>query len=101
MPNEINRIDYPPPWFPTNHRIQFPIKQSPKTITDLAYLERIYVITDQSFTERHEQLKKTFRRHSIPIESINFRFKWNRTTCRLKENFKEIEAKLNRENGKI
>lgn len=106
LPNELNRSDYPSPWYPHNqlfghnntsfnHRMVFPINTSPPTRSGLAYIEQIYVITDQSFTARHKQLKHTFHRHSIPIESIDFRWKWNRTTCQMKENINEIKKKLN------
>lgn len=104
LPQELNRNDYPPPWQPpTNFTLKnsnIPMK-SPATQTGLAYVEQIYVISDISFVDRHEQLKKTFRKHSIPIESIDWRWKWNRTTCSLKENEAERNKKLNTKNASM
>lgn len=105
LPEELNDPDYPIPWHPSINSVpkqnshntweDICAEDSPSKRTGIAYIKQIYVISDVSFIDRHEQLKKTFRQHSIPTDSINWRWKWNRTTCSSIENQAEVNRKLN------
>jgi hypothetical protein len=101
LPNELGRANYPKPWQPPFLKTSnFLVHISPETKSTLAFVKQIYVITDQSFTDRHEHLKRVFLRHDIPIESIKWQFKWNRTTCKSDENRDEVRERLNLKPGK-
>ena len=81
-------------------KTNFQVYVSPLNETKLAFLEKIYVITDKSFKDRHEHLKRVFRRHDIPIKSIQWQYVWNRTTCNSEENVDTIRKRLNLKPGK-
>ena len=101
LPHELSRTDYPKRWEPPiSKKTNFQVYVSPLTETKLAFLEKIYVITDKSFNDRHEHLKRVFRRHDIPIKSIQWQWAWNRTTCNSEENVDTIRKRLNLKPGK-
>lgn len=100
LPIELGLIDYPSPWQPPiSKKANVSIHVSPPTKSTLAFVKQIYVITDESFTDRHEHLKRVFRRHDIPIESIQWQFLWNRTTGNSNENRDEVRERLNLKPG--
>ncbi|UJR32439.1 hypothetical protein I4U23_019901 [Adineta vaga] len=92
LPNEkFSKI-----WFPNEqNKTIFPIQESPSTVSGLAYVEQIYVMTDASLNDRHRNLKRAFHRQNIPIESIQWQWKWNNTECNLNKNKEEIFRNLN------
>jgi len=101
LPHELGRADYPKPWQPpVSKKSDFPLRPSPPTRSTLAFLQQIYVITDESFTDRHEHLKRVFLRHEIPVDAIQWQFNWNRTTCNLNESREEVRKILNLKPGK-
>ncbi|UJR08076.1 hypothetical protein I4U23_012353 [Adineta vaga] len=102
LPGEINNKNIPPPWHPICSSVNLPIHISPLTKTRIAFLEQVYVISDEGFVDRHEHLKKVFHRQAIPDSSIHWVWKWNRTTCNAKNNFDEVyRKKLNMKPGKL
>jgi hypothetical protein len=101
LPDELGRANYPQPWQPPlSNKSNFSVYKSPATKSTLAFVKQIYVITDESFTDRHEHLKRVFLRHGIPIESIKWQFAWNRTTCNSNESHDEVRERLNLKPGK-
>lgn len=83
-------------WIPKGHnRTTIPMVISPPTISGLAYVEQIYVMTDPSLTDRHDNIKNAFRRQNIPLDSIKWQLKWNRTECNSKKNKEEVFRHLN------
>ena len=101
LPHELIRTNYPRRWEPPIlKKTNFQVYVSPLTETKLAFLEKIYVVTDKSFNDRHEHLKRVFRRHGIPIKSIQWQYVWNRTTCNSEENVDTIRKRLNLKPGK-
>jgi hypothetical protein len=101
LPDELGRTGYPKPWEPpVRNKSTFPVYKSPATKSTLAFLEQIYVITDESFTNRHEHLKSVFLRHDISVESIKWQFAWNRTTCNSNDSRDEVRERLNLKSGK-
>lgn len=103
LPHEIGRANYPTPWWPSNNSTSKITPQSliisSRTKTGLAFINDIYVISDESFVDRHNHLKFVFKRHHIPIESILWQFKWNRTTCNSRENHEYVRKRLNMKPG--
>jgi hypothetical protein len=81
----------------------FPFYQSPSTKSGLAYIDKIYVLSDPSLSDRIENVMHMFTRHNIPIDSIDWwrLGKWNRKTCNAKENRAEIHRILNLRNRSI
>ncbi|CAF1140204.1 unnamed protein product [Adineta ricciae] len=83
-------------WFPKEqYKTTFKMMKSPSTLSGLAYVKQIYVMTDQSLSDRHLHIKNTFRQQNIPVESIKWQWKWNHTECNSDENKKEIFESLN------
>jgi hypothetical protein len=83
-------------WLPKEQNTKtFPFLKSPSTVSGLAYVEQIYVMTDPSLDDRHINIKNAFRRQNIPVEAIKWQWKWNRTDCNSKNNKKEVFSKLN------
>ena len=80
LPGETNEVEA---WIPTSQSNKtFPFFQSPKTKTDLAYVDDLYVVTDLAFSDRIENIKHMFIRHNLPISSIQWRHgNRNRSKC--------------------
>jgi hypothetical protein len=101
LPNEITTVE---PWIPKSHTNKtFPFFQSPPTQSGLAYIDKVYVLSDPSLDDRIQNIKRMFARHDIPTESINWwrLGKWNRKTCNAIENYVERRRILNLRNGSI
>ncbi len=84
LPNEINQtssIDH--------------IQTSPFFMSKLTFVDVIYVISNPSFIQRHDNLKKAFDRQGISIESIEWRMKWNYTTCNSQSSHSYVYQQLN------
>ncbi len=71
------------------------IEISPSVVSKLPFIDMIYVITDSQLTQRHDNLKKSFIRQGILIESIDWRLKWNHTTCNSNLSYSYIYRRLN------
>ncbi|CAF1374040.1 unnamed protein product [Adineta ricciae] len=83
-------------WLPNKRdKTTFNVVKSPSTLSGLAYVKQIYVMTDQSLSDRHAHIKNTFRQQNIPIESIQWQWKWNHTECNSNKNKKEVFENLN------
>jgi len=83
-------------WFPNGQsKRTFPMVKSPRTVSGLAYVDQIYLMTDPSLSDRHDNIRNAFRRQNIPVESIEWQWKWNRTDCNSNENKKEVFSNLN------
>jgi hypothetical protein len=54
---------------------------SPIVLSKLPFIDAIYVMTDPRLTDRHASLRNVFHRQSISTDLIDWRMKWNRTTC--------------------
>jgi hypothetical protein len=101
LPHELGRTDYPAPWQPPiSRKFNFPLQASPLTKSTLAFIEQIYVVSEQSFIDRHEHLKRVFRRHSIPIDSIKWQFVWARKQCSSNSSHDQVRKILNSKPGK-
>jgi hypothetical protein len=101
LPDEINKVES---WMPKEYSNRtFPFYQSPSTKSGLAYIDKIYVLSDPSLSDRIENVKRMLTRHNIPIDSIDWwrLGKWNRKTCNAEENQVEIHRILNLRNGSI
>jgi len=93
--NEINTVE---PWLPKGYSNKtFPFFQSPPTKSGLAYIDKIYILSDPALSDCIKNVKHMFARHDIPIDSIEWRRigKWNRNTCNAKENQAEVYQILN------
>jgi hypothetical protein len=71
------------------------IETSPFVMSKLPFVDAIYVMTDPRLTERHLNLKKAFQNQGISIESIEWRMKWNFTTCNSQSNRAYVYQRLN------
>jgi hypothetical protein len=84
LPNEINQSSSL-----TN------IEISPFVISKIPFINVIYVITDPRLKERHFNLKKAFDHQGISFESVNWRMKWNYTTCNSNLTHEYVYQRLN------
>jgi hypothetical protein len=84
LPNQINQTSSI-----TN------IEISPFFMSKLTFVDVIYVISDRSFIQRHANLKKAFHRQGISIKSIEWRMKWNHTTCNSNSSHSYVYQRLN------
>lgn len=101
LPHELNRETHQESSkISTSTKHEFDVHESPPTKTTIAFLNEIYVVTDESFTDRHTHLKKVFHRHHIPIESITWQFNWTRGTCGSTRNQEIVRKTLNLKLGK-
>ncbi len=64
-------------------------------MSNLSFVDVIYVLTDPRLTERQNNLKKGFYLLGISAESIKWRMKWNRTTCNSDSNRIYVYQRLN------
>lgn len=98
LPDEMNTSI---PWMPkTAYTKQFSFPPSPKTNSSLAYVDKIYVISDHTLADRSDNIKRMFIRHKIPINSINWRLgRWTRAACTAKSNKAEVYQTLNLQDG--
>ncbi|CAF1140284.1 unnamed protein product [Adineta ricciae] len=79
LPNDINPNDI-----------------SPAHPTNLSFVDVIYIMTNARLVERHEHLKKVFHRQGISMSSVQWRMKWNRTTCH--SSLSQVYERLNLKN---
>lgn len=100
LPGEKNSVD---PWIPKYQSSRtFPCYKSPPTASGLAYVDRIYVISDFQLKDRLDNIKRMFARHNLPVSSIHWRIgKWTRATCTSKEHKDEVYQTLNLEDGPL
>jgi len=84
LPNEINQ----------NSSIDH-IEISPFVVSELPFVDIIYVITNQHLTERHANLKKAFHHQGISMNSIEWRMKWNHTNCNSNSSHSYVYQRLN------
>jgi hypothetical protein len=84
LPNEINQT----------HSIDS-IEISPFVMSKLPFVDAIYVMSAPHLTDRHANLKKALHQQGIPIESIKWRMKWNRTTCNSSTSHSHVYQRLN------
>ena len=101
LPGEVTTVE---PWLPKDYSNEtFPFLQSPSTTSSLAYIDKIYVLSDPSLSARIENIQRMFVRHHIPIESIDWwrLGKWNEKTCNARENRAEVGRILNLGKGLI
>jgi hypothetical protein len=68
---------------------------SPFVISKLPFVNAIYVMSDPRFIERHAILKKALIQQGISIESIEWRMKWNQTTCNSDLSHSYVYQRLN------
>jgi hypothetical protein len=80
LPNEINQTF---------------IETSPFVISKLPFVDAIYVMTGPRLSDRHANLKIALLQQGIPIESLNWRMKWNHTTCNSKSSHSYVYQRLN------
>jgi hypothetical protein len=78
-----------------NQSLTIPVELSTSVISKLPYVDAIYVTTHPTLIDRHENLKKVFNRHGVSVESLQWRMKWNRTTCNDKANHAYVYQRLN------
>jgi len=90
LPHEIDQ----------NDSIEY-IETSPFVMSKLPFVNAIYVTTVPHLTERHNNLKKAFRNQGIPIESIDWRMKWNFTTCNSNLTRSHVYQRLNLKNKSL
>jgi len=70
-------------------------------MSKLPFVNAIYVMTDPSLTQRHDSLKKAFLHQGISIESIEWRMKWNFTTCNSNSSHLYVYQRLNLKNKSL
>ncbi|CAF1470969.1 unnamed protein product [Adineta steineri] len=100
LPDEINNAT---PWMPkTQSTKTFLFPRSPVTNSSLAYVDKIYVISDPALRDRIDNIKRMFTKHKLPVNSINWRLgRWNRATCTAKSNQEEVYRTLNLQDGPL
>jgi hypothetical protein len=84
LPNEINKNS------PIGH-----VGISPFIVSKLPFVDVIYVMSDPRLTERHNNLKKAFRRQGISAELTEWRMEWNYTTCNSNKSHSYVYKRLN------
>ena len=101
LPNEMNTVES---WMPKSYSNKtFPFFQSPPTRSGLAYIDKIYVLSDPSLYGRIQNIQHMFTRHNISLDSIDWwrMGKWNRKTCNAEKNQAEVRRILNLGPGSI
>lgn len=101
--NDLNQLKVDSQWknwsLPNetiNHRsLMIDMEISPFVISKLPFVDKIYVMTDQRLIQRHENLKKALLHQGISIQSIEWRMKWNYTTCNSNSTDLYIYQRLN------
>jgi hypothetical protein len=84
LPNEINQTH-------STHSIEI----SPFVMSKLPFVDAIYVMSDPRLMDRHANLKKALCQQGIPIESIEWRMKWNQTTSNSNTSHSHVYQRLN------
>jgi hypothetical protein len=74
---------------------QTSIETSPFVMSKLPFVDAIYVMSDPRLTERQTNLKTALLQQGIPIESIEWRMKWNQTTCNSNSSRSYVYQRLN------
>jgi hypothetical protein len=84
LPNQTNQNDS------IHHN-----ETSPLVVSKLPFVDVIYVISSSNLMERHANLKKAMDRQGIPVKSIEWRMKWNYTTCNSNSSHSYVYQRLN------
>ncbi len=71
------------------------IEIAPLIMSNLSFVDVIYVITDRRLIARHNNLKKAFHHQGISIDSIKWRMKWNHATCNSNSSHSYVYQRLN------
>ena len=82
----------------SSHR---PIITSPLVVSEIPFVDRIYVVSDPSLKDRHRSLNKVFERQGISTELIDWRFKWDRNTCNSYQSHSILYQRLNLKDGPL
>jgi hypothetical protein len=82
-------------WPLPNETNQTSIEASPFVISNLPFVDAIYVLTDPRLSDRHANLKIALLQQGIPIESLKWRMKWNQTTCSSNSTRSYVYQRLN------
>ncbi|CAM2718087.1 unnamed protein product [Rotaria socialis] len=90
LPNEIYQIQ--------KNSAMNDIETSPFVPSKLLFVDTIYVMTDPRLTERHANLKKALSQQGISVKSIEWRMKWNLTTCNSISSHSYVYKRLNLKN---
>ena len=81
-----------------NNTLVYNFEVSPSFLSNLPFVNTVYIITNPSFDERHNNLKKALQLQGIGLKSIEWRMKWNRTTCNSKSCHSYVYGRLNLKN---
>ena len=68
---------------------------SPSIVSNLSFVHSIYVLSDPRLVERHNNLRKAFHHQGLDFRSIDWRMKWNRTTCNSESYHSYVYQRLN------
>jgi hypothetical protein len=71
------------------------IEISPFVMSNLPFVDAVYIITDSNLIERHDNLKKAFQQQGMSTESMKWRMKWNHTTCNSNSSHSYVYQRLN------
>ena len=71
---------------------------SPFVVSKLPFVDAIYVMTDRRLTQRHDSLRRVLLKQGISNESVQWRWKWNFTTCNSPANHLYVYQRLNLKN---
>ena len=70
-------------------------KLSPSVVSKLPFVDAIYLMTDPTLTQRHVHLRNALLRQGVSIDQIQWRFKWNKTTCNAPSNHEHVYQRFN------
>ena len=68
---------------------------SPSVVSKLPFVDAIYLMTDPTLTQRHVHLRNALLRQGVSIDQIQWRFKWNKTTCNAPSNHEHVYQRFN------
>jgi len=77
--------------FPSDKHVEV----SPFVASKIPFIDAIYIVTDPSLAERHDNVKKALLHQGISIESMQWIMKWNRTTCNSELSHSYVYQRLN------
>ncbi|CAF4686228.1 unnamed protein product, partial [Rotaria sp. Silwood2] len=87
LPNEIEQFQ--------NNTSICDAETTPFVVSELPFVDTIYVMTNPRLTERHANLKKAFSQQGISFKSIEWRMKWNASTCNSYSTHSYVYKRLN------
>ncbi|CAF4079742.1 unnamed protein product, partial [Rotaria sp. Silwood2] len=87
LPLEKNRLQ--------NNTLPCHVEISPFVVSRLPFVDKVFVITNPRLTKRHDNLKKALVQQGISVESIEWRMKWNSTTCNSNSSHSYVYKQLN------